>query len=130
MNLNDIRLPQRYPMRHAMQQLRRLFMSKKELRKSMKYWRKHLRIAEIGLLFVCPLKFLGCANHCVDIPPKVAIPEYLYEPCAFPEPRPVETQEDELRLLTDFSNDLENCAIKHDLLVKFAKENSIFLLLP
>lgn len=66
----------------------------------------------------------------MDIPPKVAIPEYLYEPCVFPEPRPVETQEDELRLLTDFSNDLENCAMKHGLLVKFAKENSFFLLLP
>lgn len=99
-------------------------MSKKELMKSMKHWSKHLRIIMIGAQFACLMMFQGCANHCADIPPKPAIPEYLLEPCTYPDPRPVETQEALIRLLTDFSNDLENCDIKHRLLVKFLEENS------
>lgn len=116
--------PIHYHKRLATKRLRQSEMNRSELRKSMNNWSKQLRITRIGALFACLLMFQGCANHCADIQPRPAIPDYLIAHCTYPEPRPVETQEDMLRLLTDFSNDLENCDMKHRLLVKFLEENS------
>ena len=50
------------------------------------------------------------------------MPEYLKEPCAYPDEVKVETNSDMLILLAGFKNALGACAAKHRLAIEFIEQ--------
>ena len=74
-----------------------------------------------GLLVLCLMMCNACATTSSDIL-NPEPPAYMLAPCRFPEPRPVNTNEDLLKLLADFRADLDDCSARHDLLVRFLGE--------
>ena len=88
---------------------------------SVRRWLKKLKvIIPIGLVLACLPTLPSCATTCAvqEVQP-IKPPEYITEPCEYPEPRDIADNEDMLDLLTDFANALDICATKHQMLVKY-----------
>ncbi len=86
----------------------------------MKYERLWKQIPN-GAFVLCLTMCNACATTSSIDPPRPEPPEYIIEPCHYPDPRPVETNEDLLELMADFRADLEDCGERHRLLIQFVR---------
>lgn len=83
-------------------------------------FRQPSKIIPTGLICLCLWMCSGCVSSYVQ--PNPAMPEYLKEPCAYPDEVKVETNSDMLILLAGFKNALGACAAKHRLAIEFIEQ--------